>query len=114
MADVKSQVLALSLLSAGEAAHAFSAWLPSYFTIKTFALDGENTAEKIAKLRSGYWPALAFGLGLGAVISVLAHSRLPLFFSAATGAAMITLYEAALPADQRLLGTLALPERGRY
>lgn len=100
----RSEVIALSLLTAGEMAHAFSAFMPSRFTIRNWVLDGDHrqVREKVASLRSGYAPALVFGLGLGGVVAVIARSPLPLLFSAATGAALVHLYEQALPAEMRL------------
>lgn len=98
------QVLALSLLTAGEMAHAYSAFLPSRFTIRNWVLDGseEKQAQNISDLRSGYIPALIFGLGLGGVVSYIARSTLPLIFSGVTGVAMLALYEQALPSHKQL------------
>lgn len=98
------EVLALALLSAGEASHAFSAFLPSRFTIRNWVVCGtpEEVRENVANLRSGYRPAALFGLGLGAVISVIARSPLPVVFAAATTVAMVKLYEAALPPEMQL------------
>lgn len=106
---MKGDVLALALLTAGEQAHAFSAYLPSHFTIRNWVLEGKNQREidaNICNLRSGYLPSLAFGLGLGAVISFIAKSPLPFLFSVGTGAVMINLYERALPEDKRLKSPL--------
>ncbi len=99
-----SNIIALSLLTAGEQAHSFSAYLPSHFTIRNWVLDGtkEKQDANISNLRSGYIPSLIFGLGLGGVVSYIAKSPLPFIFSAATAAAMVMLYEQALPADKRL------------
>ena len=91
--------LALSILTAAESAHAFSAFLPSYFTIRTFAVDGppEVVQQKLKNLRSGYIPATIYGLGLGGLVSYIAKSPLPLVFSGITVAIMIALYEQAIP-----------------
>lgn len=99
-----SDVVALSLLTAAEAGHAFSAYLPSYFTIKSFALDGDPTQvqHKIDNLRSGYRPAIVFGFILGGVVSILAKSPLPLVASTGASAIMLTQYEDALPTEYRL------------
>ncbi|MHB1132990.1 MAG: hypothetical protein ACYC4L_11435 [Chloroflexota bacterium] len=98
-----SDVVALSLLTAAEAGHAFSAYLPSYFTIKSFALDGDSAAvqQKLANLRSGYLPAVTFGLLLGGAVSVFAKSPLPLIASLGAAAVMLTQYEGALPPELR-------------
>lgn len=108
--DLSGEIIALALLSAGEASHSFSAFLPSRFTIRNWVLDGEEQKvdENIVNLRSGYIPALIFGLGLGAIVSVIAKSALPLAFAAGTSLAMITLYEGALPPEKRLNPVLAL------
>ena len=117
MNKAEGEELALALLAAGESAHAFSAFLPSRFTIRNWVLDASQGAgidANIANLRSGYGPSIALGLGLGGVISLLAKSALPLLFAAGTSLAMLRLYEDALPADKRLepLGYLTLLGRG--
>ena len=53
--------LIFSVFVAVEGAHAFSAFMPSYFTVRKFARD-EGDLER---LRSGYLPAILFNLGLG-------------------------------------------------
>lgn len=101
---MNKDIIALSLLAGGEAAHAFSAHLPSHFTIKSFALDDKNgdVAQKVADLRSGYLPASVFGIAMGALVSYLAKSPLPLMASVGTTALMIVNYESALPPEMRL------------
>ena len=103
--NLNGEVLALSLLSAGESAHAFSAFLPSRFTIKNWVLcaeDGKELEENIANLRSGYKPALLFGMGLGAVVSIIAKSPIPILFAGGSSLLMLQLYEGALPKELRL------------
>ncbi len=97
-------LLALSLLAAGEQAHSFSSFLPSSFTVKSFALDPSDgkVEQKVRDLRSGYKPAVIFGIGLASVIAFIARNPLPLVLSAATSVAMITAYEGNLPPDMRL------------
>lgn len=101
-----SEVVALTILSMAEAAHSYSAYLPSFFTIKTLALDDADGKrdEKIANLRSGYVPAAGFALLIGSIVSVLSKSPLPLLGSAVTSAVMVSLYEQALPTEIRLIG----------
>ncbi len=107
---MNSDVIALSLLSGAETAHSFSSFLPSSFTVKSFALDPTgNVQQKVADLRSGYRPAVAFGLGLGGVVSLVARSPMPFFASVAAAGAMLLLYEQNLPPEMRL----ALPEMPR-
>ena len=99
-----SQTIALALLAGGEVSHAYSSYLPSYFTIRSLALDGDpdTVARKVANLRSGYVPATVFGLGLATVISVIAKSPLPLLVGGAAALTMVTFYEGALPPGMRL------------
>jgi len=102
---VDKDVLALSLLSAGEVAHSFSSFMPSRFTLSNWVLDGTD-AEVQVRLRSfraGYLPAVAWGIGLSAVVSVVAESALPLLFGTGTAAAMVALYEQGIPPERRLL-----------
>lgn len=84
--------LLLSVFVAVEGAHAFSAFMPSYFTVKKFAGDeGDKEA-----LRSGYPPAVMFNLVLGAVVSAMAEDVRPLLFSIVVCISMIVLYEQAI------------------
>ena len=101
---MNSDLVALSLLSGAETAHAFSSFLPSTFTVKSFALDSStgNVGQKVADLRAGYRPATAFGILLGAVVSVVAKSPLPLAASAGAAGVMLVLYERNLPPEMRV------------
>ena len=101
---MNSDIVALSLLSGAETAHAFSSFLPSTFTVRSFALDGStgNVGQKVADLRAGYRPATAFGLLLGAVVSAVAKSPLPLAASAGAAGVMLVLYEQNLPPEMRV------------
>lgn len=117
-----SEVLALSLLTAGEQAHAFSAFMPSAFTASNWVLNGSwgEVAEKVAMWRRGYRPAVLFGLGLAAAVSWIAKSPLPLIFAAVSGVGMVCMYENVLPKEFRvpakewpevlLLGKISIPE----
>ena len=102
--NISTEVLALSLLTAGEQAHSFSAFMPSAFTANNWILDGtpEEIRQRVAMWRKGYRPALAFGLGLSAVVSVIAKSPLPFLFAAGAGVTMGTMYERILPEEYRL------------
>lgn len=84
--------LLLSVFVAVEGAHAFSAFMPSYFTVKKFAEDEHD----LARLRSGYKPAIAFNLAIGGVVSVMVKDPLPLIMSAIVVAFMLALYENAI------------------
>jgi hypothetical protein len=84
--------LLLSIFVAVEGAHAFSAFMPSYFTVKKFASGEKDTA----RLRSGYVPALAFNLVLGGTVSAISKDKRPVIFSVIVSLAMVALYERAI------------------
>lgn len=85
----------LSVFVAVEGAHAFSAFMPSAFTIQKFATDGEDKA----KLRKGYAPAIAFNLALAGSVSYLSQSPLPLLASLLVIAFMLAVYESSISAE---------------
>lgn len=87
----REQVL-LAAFTALESAHFYSAFLPSVMTIRKFADDEEARAA----LRQGEVLATAFALTLGATVSALVDTPLPLVFAAATAAAMLAVYEYAM------------------
>jgi hypothetical protein len=89
---VDERDLLLGAFVAVEGAHAFSAFMPSYFTIRKFAAAPED-AER---LRSGYVPAVGFNIALGAVISALVRSPWPLLAGIAVSAFMVAMYENAI------------------
>lgn len=80
----------ISAFVAVESAHAFSAFCPSIFTIKSLANQSEEGKKQI---REGYIPAIIFALILGFITSRLINSWLPLYFSIGTCAFMICAYE---------------------
>lgn len=84
--------LLLSIFVGVEGAHAFSAFMPSYFTVQKFATSGDDAA----KLRSGYIPAVAFNLFLGGVVSVLTRRPMPIIIAALVSLFMMSLYEGAI------------------
>lgn len=106
------ETIALTLLTAGEAFHSFSSFLPSYFTIKSLALqpgvDGLSVQQKVTNLRSGYVPAVALATLLGGVVSVIAEHPLPLMVASGSSVVMVLAYESALPAGVRV-GTAPAP-----
>jgi hypothetical protein len=87
-----NEQVALTILVGAEAAHAFSAFMPSYFTIKTFP----TTQADIDNLRSGYVPAFFFNGVLGLAASWLTKSYLPMLAVLAASAGMVYLYEQAI------------------
>jgi hypothetical protein len=84
--------LLLSIFVAVEGAHAFSAFMPSYFTVKKFA----NRPEDLQSLRSGYVPAILFNAVLGGTVSYLTDSPYPLAFAFVVSLSMVLLYENAI------------------
>ena len=87
-----AQNVLMSAFVAVEGAHAFSAFLPSIFTIRHFAL----TEDAARSIRDGELMGTFFALSLGAVVSSLLSTKLPLVFAAVTSAAMVSVYEYAL------------------
>lgn len=87
-----NQEVLLSVFVAVEGAHAFSAFMPSYFTVKKFS----ESEEDQKALRSGYTPAIAFNLILGVLVSTIIQDWKPLILSILVCAFMISLYEGAI------------------
>lgn len=75
-----------------EGAHAFSAFMPSWFTVQKFA-DGEGDKSK---LRSGYVPAVVFNLVLAGVVSKMSKSLAPLMVASLVIVFMVAMYEGAI------------------
>jgi hypothetical protein len=86
------ELILLSGFTAVESAHAFSAFCPSVFTIKTLAR-GQG-AE--AQIREGYIPSIAFAIVLSLIVSLIIKSWIPLYFAIFTIIFMILAYEWAL------------------
>jgi len=86
-----TQRVALAAVAAAEGAHAYSAWLPSIFTIRHFR-DGQTERD----IRHGELAGSIFCLGLGVAMSLLASDPLPFYFSLATVIVMVSVYEWAL------------------
>lgn len=82
----------ISLLVALEVPHAFSAFMPSYFTISKFAVDPADAG----RLRAGYAPAAIYGAIVGAVVSVLIKDWTPFLFCLTVIVVMLFLYEGAI------------------
>jgi hypothetical protein len=77
-----------------EAAFAYSAFLPSIYTIKTFG--ASKTPQGVAAIREGEFVASAVALALGAVTSGITSSWLPLVLAVVAVVGMVSVYEAAL------------------
>jgi len=88
----KGETILVSALIAVEGAHAFSAFLPSVFTIRKLAVPAGAEND----LRLGYIPASLFALALGALASAIMKSPWPLTASVLTTIFMIATYEWAI------------------
>lgn len=84
--------LLLSIFVGVEGAHAFSAFMPSWFTVQKFATEDGD----LARLRSGYLPAIVFNLVLGGVVAGLTKRVMPLLIAALVIVFMIAAYEGAI------------------
>ncbi len=84
--------LILSIFVGVEGAHAFSAFMPSYFTVKKFAGDSEDREA----LRSGYYPAILFNLALGGAVAAFTKDARPFIVSLVVILFMILMYEGAV------------------
>jgi len=96
----RAEVVLTSALVAVEAAHAYSAFLPSVFTIRRLAVP--QGAEK--DLRLGYIPASIFALVLGVLSSLILKTWWPLLASILTIVFMIAAYEWAIHSAKREYG----------
>ena len=85
----RAEVVLTSALVAVEGAHAFSAFLPSIFTIRKLAVP--QGAER--DLRLGYIPAGIFAITLGVLASLILKTWWPLIASVLTVIFMIAAYE---------------------
>lgn len=88
--------IVLSVFMALEGVHAYSAFLPSVFTIRTFV----DTELGRSMIREGEFFASAFLLGLALAVSFIAKSPCPLLFAGIAGLGMLCVYERALAQAQ--------------
>lgn len=82
----------IAIFTGIEGVHAYSAFLPSVFTIKTFV----ETKEGKDMIREGELGATVFLLALCLVTSKLTRSLYPALFGLIAGGAMLAVYEYAL------------------
>lgn len=82
----------ISVFMALEGVHAYSAFLPSIFTIETFV----KTQNGKAKVREGEMMASVFLGALALTTAYLTKSHWPAVMALAAGAAMVGVYEYAL------------------
>lgn len=110
MLRLSPEAIGLSVMVAAESAHAFSAHLPSNFTIRAFAATGSpsEVQAKLVALRSGYAPAVRFAALLGLGASALARSLWPAIAAALGVGVMVYQYEQAIPGQYRLSVPVAI------
>lgn len=84
--------LMISVFMALEGIHAYSAFLPSIFTIKTFV----ESEEGVRMIREGEVMASAFLVTLAIVTGNLTKSWYPVIFGLVAGGSMLAVYEYAL------------------
>lgn len=82
----------ISIFLALEGVHAFSAFLPSVFTIQTFV----HTEQGRKMIREGEVSASLFLVALALVTSKITKSMMPLVMGGIAGAVMLGVYEYAL------------------
>ena len=82
----------VSIFMGLEGLHAYSAFLPSIFTISTFVSDDYG----VQKIREGEIMASAYLVVLSAIVSKLIKSPWPMILGLSTGTIMVGVYEWAL------------------
>lgn len=82
----------ISIFMALEGVHAYSAFLPSVFTIKTFV----KTKEGRDMIREGEFSATVFLLVLSLVTARITKSAWPAMMGLMAGGVMLAVYEYAL------------------
>ena len=87
-----NDAIVISIFMAAEGLHAYSAFLPSVFTIKTFVQDESG----VKMIREGEVMASLFLLVLAATTSHLTKSKWPFLLAILAGIGMIGVYEFAL------------------
>jgi hypothetical protein len=90
--NLDEETLMISIFLALEGVHAYSAFLPSVFTIKTFV----HTEEGRDMIREGEVMASLFLAALAGVTVWITKSPLPLILGLVAGGGMLAVYEFAL------------------
>lgn len=85
---MRAETIALSLLTAVEGAHFFSARLPSKMTIHKFVHD----PDAVRAIKEGIVESCFLSMALSAIVSWLTRSTLPLVVGGAATAVMAWLY----------------------
>lgn len=84
--------IVISIFMGLEGVHAYSAFLPSVFTIKTFVQDDDG----VRMIREGEIMASAYLVILAIAVGYITKSKWPVIMALTTGAAMIGVYEYAV------------------
>jgi hypothetical protein len=84
--------IVISIFMGLEGVHAYSAFLPSVFTIQTFVQDNEG----VKMIRQGEIMASIYLIVLAIAVGYITKSKWPVVMALATGTAMIGVYEFAL------------------
>jgi hypothetical protein len=84
--------IVISIFMGLEGVHAYSAFLPSVFTIKTFVQDEDGCKM----IREGELMASTYLVVLAIAVSYITKSKWPAIMALVTGAAMVGVYEYAL------------------
>lgn len=106
MADVRREDVLLGAFAGLEAAHFYSAYLPSLMTIREFT----NDEDARRSLRQGEVIATIFALSLGGVVSSIVKSSYPFVVTAIVAGLMLVVYEAKISGkldaiNPQMLGT---------
>lgn len=94
-------VIIISIFMALEGVHAYSAFLPSVFTIKTFVQDDNG----VKMIREGEIMASVYLVGLALATAYITKSKWPALMGLLAGAAMIVVYEYAVARCPAKAGT---------
>lgn len=86
------EAVVISIFMALEGVHAYSAFLPSVFTIKTFV----KTDNGRRMIREGEIMASLFLIALAFTTAKITKSLMPAIFAAIAGGTMVAVYEYAL------------------
>lgn len=100
----------ISVFMALEGVHAYSAFLPSIFTIETF-VKTENGKKRV---REGEMMASAFLGALAITTSYLTKSHWPALLALTAGAVMVGIYEYALSRAPISTGDMATDDTPSY
>ena len=92
-----SEALGAATIALGQTVGAFQFFLPRLSDVRKA---GPNDADMIGDVRMGEVAAGALCIGIGAMVSSLSGSAVPVVVSILTAAAMMCVYESALRGDK--------------